>query len=59
LHKKRPINVQAAILHKSLGEGHHVLRLQRRCWLLPGREVRGSGELGLRLEAGDPFAQRR
>ena len=27
--------------------------------LLPGREVRGSGELGLRLEAGDSFAQRR
>jgi hypothetical protein len=62
-------------LHRDLGNGaldlaaivccqldlsrSDVLRLQRGGWLLPGREIRGSGELSLRLEAGDPFAQRR
>jgi hypothetical protein len=36
-----------------------ALRLERGCQLLPRQEVRGSGELSLRLKAGDSFAQRR
>jgi len=33
--------------------------LRSGCWSLAGREVRGSGEFGLRFEIGDPLAQSR